>query len=96
MIRPRIRSLPPALGTRGGEVIDLADRLGYTLDGWQRLAVNDLLATDENGGLAAYSAALIVARQCGKSLLASCTRRTSQPFRARPSCSRVTGLTAAN
>ena len=69
MIRPRIRSLPPALGTRGGEVIDLVERLGYRLDDWQRMAINDLLAVDENGQLAAYEAALLVARQCGKSLI---------------------------
>ena len=69
MIRPRIRSLPPALGTRSAEVLELAERLGYELDDWQRLALNDLLAVDENGSLAAFEAALVVARQCGKSLL---------------------------
>lgn len=53
MIRPRIRSLPPALGTRGGELVELAKRLGYTLDGYQQLALNDILATDEAGSLAA-------------------------------------------
>ena len=68
MIRPRIRSTPPALGTRGGELIELAERLGYELDDWQRLAANDILAVDENGRLAAFEAALVVARQCGKSL----------------------------
>jgi hypothetical protein len=69
VIRPRIRSLPPALGTRGGEVIELAERLGYELDDWQRLALNDILAIDEEGGLAAFETVLVVARQCGKSLI---------------------------
>jgi len=69
VIRPRIRSLPPALGTRSGEVFELAERLGYTLDDWQRLALNDLLAVDDEGQLAAFEAALLVARQCGKSLI---------------------------
>ncbi len=63
MIRPRIRSLPPALGTRCGEVFELAERLGYTLDDWQRLALNDILAVDDQGKLAAFEAVLEVARQ---------------------------------
>lgn len=70
MIKPRIRSLPAALGTRGDELVALGADLGYTLDGWQRLAVNDLLATNEAGNLAAFEGVLIVARQCGKSLIA--------------------------
>jgi hypothetical protein len=69
VIRPRIRSLPPALGTRSAQVIELAERLGYELDDWQLLALNDLLATDKAGKLAAFEAALVVARRCGKSLL---------------------------
>lgn len=69
MIKPRIRSLPAALGTRGSELVALAERLGYTLDGWQKLAANDILATRDDGRLAAFEAALLVSRQCGKSLV---------------------------
>jgi hypothetical protein len=70
MVKPRIRSLPAALGSLGGELVELGKRLGYTLDGWQRLALNDLLATNEEGVLAAFEAVLLVGRQNGKSLLA--------------------------
>lgn len=69
MIKPRIRSLPAALGTRGDELEALARKLGYTLDPWQRLAVNDILATHETGELAAYEAVVICSRQNGKSLI---------------------------
>jgi hypothetical protein len=69
VIKPRIRCLPAALGTRGPELFKLGERLGYTLDGWQKLAANDLLATAEDETLAAYEAALVVSRQCGKSLI---------------------------
>jgi hypothetical protein len=70
MVKPRIRSLPAALGSIGSELADLGARLGYTLDGWQRLALNDMLATNEQGALAAFEAVLLVGRQNGKSLLA--------------------------
>jgi hypothetical protein len=53
MIKPRIRCLPAALGTRGGELVKLGERLGYSLDSWQKLVANDLLATGEDDGLAA-------------------------------------------
>jgi hypothetical protein len=69
MVKPRIRSLPAALGSRGQELVELAERLGYTLDPWQKLAVNDVLATNDAGALAAFEAVPIVARQCGKSLV---------------------------
>ncbi len=69
MVKPRIRSLPAALGSRGQELVELAERLGYTLDPWQKLAVNDVLATNDAGALAAFETVLIVARQCGKSLV---------------------------
>jgi hypothetical protein len=64
-----LRVLPAAVGTRGGELVKLAERLGYRLDGWQRIAGNDVLATDEDGALAAFEAVLLVSRQCGKSLI---------------------------
>lgn len=69
MIRPRLRSLPPALGTRGGELVELAELLGYELDDWQQLAANDVLAVDGDGRLAAFEAVLLASRQCGKSLV---------------------------
>ena len=68
IVKPRLRVLPAALGTRGGELIALAESLGYTLDGWQKLAVNDILATNEIDELAAFEAVALVSRQCGKSL----------------------------
>jgi hypothetical protein len=69
VIKPRIRALPAALGTRGPELVALAERFGYTLDPFQRLAANDLLATVEDDTLAAYEGVLVVSRQCGKSLV---------------------------
>lgn len=68
MIKPRIRELPAAHGTRGGELIALAKRLEYRLDAWQCLGANDILATNGENELAAFEAVLLVARQCGKSL----------------------------
>ncbi len=70
MIGPRIRCIPPALSTRGPELVALGERLGFTLHPWQILAANDILATVEDGTLAAYEAALVVSRQNGKSLIA--------------------------
>ena len=69
MIKPRLRELPAALGTRGGELVALAEQLGYTLDEWQRLVANDILATDGKGRLAALEAVVLAARQNGKSLV---------------------------
>ncbi len=66
MIPPRIRQLAPALGTRGGEAFAVAEEADLPLDDWQRLAVNDIVATDGDGVLAAFEAAVVVARQCGK------------------------------
>lgn len=70
VIKPRIRSLPAALGSGGGELVALGESLGYTLDGWQKLASNDLLATGDDGELAAFEAVVVAGRQNGKSLLA--------------------------
>ena len=70
VIKPRLRELPAALGTRGGELIALAERLGYRLDDWQKLVANDMLATGSGGRLAAFECVVLVSRQCGKSLLA--------------------------
>lgn len=69
VIKPRIREIPAALGTRGGELIALAERLDYTLDDWQKLVANDVLSTNGGEGFAAYEAVVLVSRQCGKSLL---------------------------
>lgn len=70
MIKPRIRSLPAALGSNGGDLVKLGGELGFTLDPWQKLAVNDILATSDDGKLAAFEAVVVVARQCGKSAVA--------------------------
>ncbi len=69
IVKPRIRVLPAALGTRGAELIATAESLGYTLDGWQKLGANDILATNEIEELAAFEAVMLVCRQCGKSLV---------------------------
>jgi hypothetical protein len=69
VIKPRLRELPAALGTRGGELIALAKKLGYRLDDWQCLVANDILATNGEG-LAAFECVVLVSRQCGKSLIA--------------------------
>lgn len=66
VIRPRLRHLAPALGTRGAELVEVAGRAGLDLDDWQRLAVNDIAAVDDDGALAGFEAAVVVSRQCGK------------------------------
>ena len=66
MIPPRIRHLAPSLGTRGGEAIALGERAGLELDDWQKLVVNDALATDGDGALAAFEVGHLVSRQNGK------------------------------
>ena len=69
MIPPRLRLLAPALATRGAELVAVAERAGLELDDWQRLALNDVAATDDEGALAAFEASVVVARQCGKTRL---------------------------
>ena len=69
IVKPRLRVIPAGIGTRGDDLIALAEHLDYTLDGWQKLAVNDILATNEIDELAAFEAAALVSRQCGKSMI---------------------------
>jgi hypothetical protein len=66
IVKPCLRVLPAALGTRGAELVALAESLGSTLDGWQKLAANDILATNKIDELAAFEAVALVSRQCGK------------------------------
>jgi hypothetical protein len=70
VIKPYLRVVPPALSTRGGEVITLAESLGIALDAEQKLCLNDILSTDEQGKLVAYRAVISMARQCGKTVVA--------------------------
>ena len=70
MIKPYLRVVPPALGTRGGEVIALGESLDIVLDDEQKRCLNDILATDEHGKLVAYRAVVSMARRCGKTVVA--------------------------
>ena len=68
VIKPYVRVVPASPGTRGGEAIALAESIGLTLDPEQQLCLNDILAVDEHGKLAAYRAGVSMPRQTGKSV----------------------------
>lgn len=53
--------------TRGGEIAELAERIGQPLLPWQRLILDDMCAIDENGMFIKKSSLFCCARQSGKS-----------------------------
>ena len=53
--------------TRGGEIAELARRIGQPLLPWQELILNDMCAVDENGMFIKKSSLFCCARQSGKS-----------------------------
>ncbi len=65
--RPRVLSLPEFASTSAGvEAAELAAAAGLILDDWQRYALECILAERSDGKWAAFEAALVVPRQCGK------------------------------
>jgi phage terminase large subunit-like protein len=69
-VEPRLHCQLWTGATRGGEVADLAEKIGIPLLEWQRLVMNDLCAVDENGKFVRKTGLLIIARQNGKTHLA--------------------------
>lgn len=81
MSTAEIQSEPPLLGalyprlhtpwlntkTRGGEIAEMADRIGQPLLDWQRLILDDMCAIDDNGMFIKKSSLFMCARQSGKS-----------------------------
>lgn len=65
--RPRVLSVPESVSSSAGvEAVELAASAGLILDEWQRFALECILAERADGKWAAFEAALIVPRQCGK------------------------------
>lgn len=69
-VEPRLHCQLWTGATRGGEVADLAEKIGIPLLEWQRLVMDDLCAVDENGKFVRKTGLLIIARQNGKTHLA--------------------------
>ena len=53
--------------TRGGEIAELAERIGQPLLPWQRLLLDDMSVVDENNMFIKKSSLVLLARQSGKS-----------------------------
>jgi phage terminase large subunit-like protein len=53
--------------TRGGEIAEMAERIGQPLLPWQRLILDDMCAIDDDGMFIKKSALFCCARQSGKS-----------------------------
>jgi phage terminase large subunit-like protein len=69
-IKPRLHSPFLKGKTRGGEVAELAERIGQPLLDWQKLIINDMCAVDKEDMFIRKSSLLLIARQSGKSHLA--------------------------
>jgi hypothetical protein len=68
LIQPNYLWVPPRFGSSGGEATDLAESLGLSLDPEQRLAVDAILSEGPGSEWAALEAAIIIARQNGKTM----------------------------
>ena len=66
MIDPAYLWIPPRVGSYGDEAIDLAEIAGRKLDEEQKLAVDAMLSYGPGGRWAALEAAIVEARQNGK------------------------------
>ena len=53
--------------TRGGEIAELAERIGQPLLPWQKLLLDDMSVVDEDGMFIKKSSLVLLARQSGKS-----------------------------
>ncbi|HET8661029.1 MAG TPA: hypothetical protein VFM55_18790 [Micromonosporaceae bacterium] len=65
-VRPAHCWVPPHASTAGAEAVDLAASAGLEMDPWQAWALDQVLAEQADGSLAAFEAAVIVGRQNGK------------------------------
>jgi len=66
---PTIRHVPAMVSSSGHEVITLAAKAGLHLDPWQRQVLIDAMGERADGKWSAFEAAVIVARQNGKSAI---------------------------
>jgi Phage Terminase len=64
--RPRLWSVPPAVGSAGREAVDLARQAGLDLDDWQAWVLEQSLGERADGTWSAFEVGLIVSRQNGK------------------------------
>ena len=70
---PAFRTAPPSASAGPAEeYLDLADRAGLVLDGWQQDEVRDTVAEGADGRCAALRKASIVPRQNGKGAILEC------------------------
>lgn len=69
-LEPRLHSPYWTGKTRGGEIAELAEKIGKPLLDWQRLVMDDICAVDENNQFVRRSNLLLCARQSGKSHVA--------------------------
>lgn len=63
---PRLLVAPESVDSSGDEAIDLAARVGLTLDPWQQFALRTGLGERADGQWSAFETALVVSRQNGK------------------------------
>jgi hypothetical protein len=66
---PRIRVRPAAVRDDSADLVELCAGYGLALDGWQQLALGDILGLDDDGQWSAGTAAVVAARQSGKGVL---------------------------
>jgi len=67
--QPRVRLAPPANRNDAAEVVDLADAYGTALDPWQVDTLAAGMGVRDDGGWAAKSVGVNIARQNGKSVI---------------------------
>lgn len=63
---PRISNIPPAIGTKGLEVIELLEMAGRKYLPWQKFSINSILSYGENRKWIGKDACILCARQNGK------------------------------
>jgi phage terminase large subunit-like protein len=68
--KPRLHNVFLSGPTRGGEVAELAERIGLPLLPWQRFVLDDMLTVDKNKMFIRKTSLAICARQNGKTHLA--------------------------
>lgn len=66
MLRPRVRTVPPANTSALEETIDLCLSAKLLLDPWQQLVLEHALGENEDGKWSAFEVGLVVPRQNGK------------------------------
>ena len=70
-IRPRLENVPLKKPSRSGEIEELAVKLGMPLMPWQSYVLKDMMSVDKNGEFIRKTNLLLIARQNGKTHLAS-------------------------